>query len=288
MNISHKFKEGKTVYSFEVFPPKSIYPIDTVYDTLDALGDLSPDYISVTYGAGGSLRENRTVELSKRIKDKLKIEPLAHLTCIASTRADIDEMLISLRKNGVQNILALRGDLPLDAHTKGDFNYAADLIGYIKEKSDFNVVAACYPEKHLEAKSMDEDLNNLKNKVSMGVGHLVTQLFFDNNNFYDFMDKAVAKGINVPVTAGIMPVVNRAQIEKMVNMCGATIPKNLKKIIEKYGDDKVAMRDAGILYAAGQISDLIANGVAGVHIYTMNNPAVARKISRLIDSLIGE
>lgn len=287
MNISHKFNSKKIVYSFEVFPPKSVYPIDTVYDTLDALGDLNPDYISVTYGAGGSLRENRTVELSERIKHKLKIEALAHLTCISSSKSEIDDILAMLSKNNIQNILALRGDIPKGGSTRGDFKYACDLIKYIKQKGDFNVVAACYPEKHLEAASFEEDILHLKNKVDMGVGHLVTQLFFDNGKFYDFLDKIVQKGINVPVTAGIMPVVSKRQTEKMVNMCGATIPHDLQKIIDRYGDDKEAMRDAGILFAAQQISDLIANGVSGIHLYTMNNPVVARKITLLVDNLIG-
>ena len=262
MNLSKLFNTKKVVYSFEIFPPKADSGVDTVYNTIEALGDLSPDYISVTYGAGGSVTENRTAELSSLVKSKLKIEPLAHLSCISASEEDIDNILADLRSRNVSNVLALRGDPPRTGVTvkpleERDFKYATDLVAHIKEK------------------------------VDAGVGHLVTQLFFDNGKFYDFMDKATSKGINVPVTAGIMPVTSKSQIERMVNMCGATIPVDLMKIIDKYGDDPMSMRDAGIIYAAQQISDLIANGVKGVHLYTMNNPTVARKITLLIENLIG-
>ncbi len=286
MYISKLFEKKKTVYSFEIFPPKKQSSIDTVYDTLEALGDLSPDYISVTYGAGGSARENKTAELAQMIKSKLKIEPLAHLTCVNSTKPEIDGILENLKALGVQNILALRGDTPPDGAVPGDFRYACDLIRYIREKGDFNIAAACYPEKHLEAPSMEADLQHLKEKTDLGVGHLITQLFFDNNHFYDFMDKLRQKGINTPVTAGIMPITSAAQIEKMVHMCGADIPPACRKMLARYGGDPIAMRDAGIIYATNQIMDLIANGVDGVHIYTMNNPYVARKITLSIGSLL--
>lgn len=286
MYISKLFEKKKTVYSFEIFPPKKQSSIDTVYDTLEALGDLSPDYISVTYGAGGRARENKTAELAQMIKSKLKIEPLAHLTCVNSTKPEIDGILENLKALGVQNILALRGDTPPEGAVPGDFRYACDLIRYIREKGDFNIAAACYPEKHLEAPSMEADLQHLKEKTDLGVGHLITQLFFDNNHFYDFMDKLRQKGINTPVTAGIMPITSAAQIEKMVHMCGADIPPACRKMLARYGEDPIAMRDAGIIYATNQIMDLIANGVDGVHIYTMNNPYVARKITLSIGSLL--
>ena len=286
MNISKLFGKKKTVYSFEVFPPKKQSSIDTVYDTLESLGDLSPDYISVTYGAGGSVRENKTAELAKMIKEKLKIEPLAHLSGINSTKEEVLTVLNHLKELNVKNILALRGDVSKDSAPVGDFRYAKDLIRFIKEQGDFRIAAACYPEKHLEAKTLEEDIQHLKEKTDLGVGHLVTQLFFDNGNFYDFMDKIRQKGIRVPVTAGIMPITSKTQIEKMVNMCGARIPEACRKMIEHYGDDPIAMRDAGIIYATNQIMDLVANGVQGIHIYTMNNPYVARKITLSIGSLI--
>ena len=216
MNISKLFERKKVVYSFEIFPPKAASGIDTVYNTIEALGDLSPDYISVTYGAGGSVRENRTGELSGVVKNKLKIEPLAHLTCICATREEVDYILSDLAAKGISNILALRGDVPRDGKLpdKRDFPYAADLVAYIKEKGSFNVVAACYPETHSEALSPEADIANLKRKVDAGVGHLVTQLFFDNDKFYAFRDRIEAAGIRVPVTAGIMPVTSKNQIEK--------------------------------------------------------------------------
>ncbi len=286
MKISEKFGKGRPLYSFEIFPPKETSPIDTVYDTIEALGDLSPDYISVTYGAGGSVVQNRTTELSGMIKHMLKIEPMAHLTCINSTVYEIDSILDTLQQIGVSNILALRGDVREGA-VQGEFKYASDLISHINKRGSFDIVAACYPEKHPECESLDKDIENLKRKADLGVGHLVTQMFFDNDNFYNFMDKIRAKGISQPVVAGIMPITNAAQIEKMSNMCGAIIPPKCLKMVEKYGDNPTAMRDAGIIYATNQIMDLIANGVDGIHIYTMNNPYVARKITLSIRNIIG-
>lgn len=249
---------------------------------------MNPDYMSVTYGAGGSVRENRTCELSSFIKNNLKIEPLAHLTGVASTKEDIDKILSNLSQNKISNILALRGDLPKDGKTCGDFPYAANLIEYIKNKGNFNIAAACYPEKHTEAADLKTDIMHLKEKVDCGVSHLITQLFFDNDVFYDFSDKILAAGINVPVCAGIMPIVNKNQIYKMSVMCGATIPKKHMKMLEKFGDDTQAVRDAGIIYAMEQIVDLIANGVRGIHIYTMNNPYVARRIMLYLNNLLSE
>lgn len=291
MNISKLFDAKKTVYSFEIFPPKADSGIDTVYSAIEALGDLSPDYISVTYGAGGSVTENRTAELSSVVKSRLKIEPLAHLTCICTTKADVDAILDDLKARNVSNVLALRGDppktgVPVKPLEERDFKYAADLVAYIKQRGDFNVVGACYPEKHTEASDIDTDIVHLKEKVQAGTGHLVSQLFFDNEKFYRFMDKIDKAGIDVPVTAGIMPVTSKSQIYRMVNMCGATIPDRLMTIIEKYGDDPVSMRDAGIIYAAEQILELVSYGVRGIHLYTMNNPAVARKITLLTGSLM--
>ncbi len=288
MNINKLFKIKKTVYSFEIFPPKKESAIDTVYDTLEALGDLNPDYISVTYGAGGGARGNKTAELAQFIKTKLKIEPLAHLTCVNSTKEEVDSVLNNLKELNVNNILALRGDVVPESKVPDDFRHAYDLIKYIKERGDFDIAAACYPEKHLEAETLDEDIAYLKEKTDLGVSHLISQLFFDNGNFYNFMNKIRQKGINTPVVAGIMPITSAAQIEKMVNMCGAKIPECCKKMIERYGDDALAMRDAGIIYATNQIMDLVANGVDGIHIYTMNNPYVARKITLSIGSLLND
>lgn len=220
------------------------------------------------------------------LKNRLKIEPMAHLTCINSTREELLQILHKLQAMGVRNILALRGDIADETQLPGEFRYASDLIRFVSAHGDFDIAAACYPETHLQARSPEEDIRHLKEKTDLGVGHLITQLFFDNALFYRFMDRIRQAGINTPVSAGIMPITSAAQIEKMTNMCGASIPAACRKMIEKYGDDPIAMRDAGIIYATNQIMDLVANGVEGIHIYTMNNPYVARKITLSIGSLI--
>lgn len=287
MNIADIFKE-KTVFSFEVFPPKKESGVETVYNTLKELKELNPDFISVTYGAGGSgIANATTVDLCAMIKNELNTETIAHLSCLYNTKGDIDNILEQLKSKGIYNILALRGDVNPDYEVKHDFKYASDLTEYIISKNmGFNVSGACYPEVHQEAKNIIEDIKNLKKKVEAGADHLVSQLFFDNNAFYDFIEKVRVADIDVPVEAGIMPVTNKKQIERMVSMCGASIPAKLSKLLQKFGDDHIAMRDAGISYAIDQIVDLVANGVDGVHIYTMNDPYVAKRISDSVASLV--
>ena len=287
MNIADIFKE-KTVFSFEVFPPKKESGVETVYNTLKELKELNPDFISVTYGAGGSgIANATTVDLCAMIKNELNTETIAHLSCLYNTKSDIDNILEQLKSKGLYNILALRGDVNPDYEVKHDFKYASDLTEYIISKNmGFNVSGACYPEVHQEAKNIIEDIKNLKKKVEAGADHLVSQLFFDNNAFYDFIEKVRVADIDVPVEAGIMPVTNKKQIERMVSMCGASIPAKLSKLLQKFGDDPIAMRDAGISYAIDQIVDLVANGVDGVHIYTMNDPYVAKRISDSVASLV--
>lgn len=287
MNIADIFKE-KTVFSFEVFPPKKESGVETVYNTLKELKELNPDFISVTYGAGGSgIANATTVDLCAMIKNELNTETIAHLSCLYNTKGDIDNILEQLKSKGIYNILALRGDVNPDYELKHDFKYASDLTEYIISKNmRFNVSGACYPEVHQEAKNIIEDIKNLKKKVEAGADHLVSQLFFDNNAFYDFIEKVRVADIDVPVEAGIMPVTNKKQIERMVSMCGASIPAKLSKLLQKFGDDHIAMRDAGISYAIDQIVDLVANGVDGVHIYTMNDPYVAKRISDSVASLV--
>ena len=287
MNIADIFKE-KTVFSFEVFPPKKESGVETVYNTLKELKELNPDFISVTYGAGGSgIANATTVDLCAMIKNELNTETIAHLSCLYNTKGDIDNILEQLKSKGIYNILALRGDVNPDYELKHDFKYASDLTEYIISKNmGFNVSGACYPEVHQEAKNIIEDIKNLKKKVEAGADHLVSQLFFDNNAFYDFIEKVRVADIDVPVEAGIMPVTNKKQIERMVSMCGASIPAKLSKLLQKFGDDHIAMRDEGISYAIDQIVDLVANGVDGVHIYTMNDPYVAKRISDSVASLV--
>ncbi|SHK63813.1 methylenetetrahydrofolate reductase [NAD(P)H] [Hespellia stercorisuis] len=275
----------KTVLSYEVFPPKATSSINKIYETLDELQMLNPDFISVTYGAGGGGNAHKTFRLASMIKE-YGVESVAHLSCISSTKEEIEEALVELKKNGVENILALRGDIPSEGYAPGDFKYASDLIAFIKSHGDFNIIAACYPEGHIEAKSRVEDIQNLKIKVDAGVDQLITQLFFRNEDFYSFSERCQLAGINVPIEAGIMPVTNKKQIERMATLCGVNVPKKFVTMMDRYGDDPIAMRDAGIAYAVNQIVDLIAHGVDGIHLYTMNNPYIARKIYEAIHRLI--
>lgn len=286
MKIAELFKPGKTVFSFEIFPPKKDGSIDTIYSTLDGLSDLHPDFISVTYGAGGSEANVITSEIAGLIKRKYNTESIAHLTCVNSTKEDIDFQLAQFKKQGIENVLALRGDINPDIPLKKDFEHASDLISYMKERSDLGFSGACYPEGHVECESLDRDIKNLKIKVDAGATHLISQLFFDNASFYKFIEKARAAGINVPIEAGIMPCVNAKQIQRMVGMCGASLPTKFTKMIARYENNPEAMHSAGIAYAVDQIIDLCANGVDGIHLYTMNNPVIARKIAESVSSVI--
>lgn len=286
MKIPELFKKGKIVFSFEIFPPKKDGSIDTIYKTLDGLADLKPDFISVTYGAGGSQPGCSTREIASIIKTKYHTESIAHLTCVSSTKEDIDRVIGEFKESGIENVLALRGDIAPDKPPKHDFHYASDLISYMKERSDFSFSGGCYPEGHTEAASLDADIENLKKKVDAGASHLMSQLFFNNELFYRFLEKVRKAGINVPIEAGIMPCVNAKQIERMITMSGASLPPKFTKLIARYGENPEAMRDAGIAYAADQIIDLAANGVDGVHLYTMNNPYIARKISESVSGVL--
>ena len=286
MKLQTLFDQKKVVFSLEIFPPKKTASIQTIYDTLDALSDVSPDFISVTYGAGGNPADRSTVQIASTIKHQYHIEPLAHLTCVNSTREHIGLVLDDLRENEIENILALRGDLNPNVPPQTDYRYACDLIREIERYGGFDIAAACYPEVHPEARDLEEDIQHLKEKVDAGATHLISQLFFDNNDFYSFLYRVRQAGITVPVEAGIMPVTNRKQIERMVSLCGASLPKKFVRIMHRYGDDPAAMQDAGIAYAVEQIVDLISNGVQGIHLYTMNNPTVAHRIKQAVASLI--
>lgn len=285
MKIRDMFDKG-TVFSFEIFPPKKTAPIEVIYNTLEELGDLNPDFISVTYGAGGSSDKVSTSEIAQRIKDKYGIEPAAHLPCINYTKDEILSILDDFREHGIENILALRGDINPDIEPKREFKYASELVGFIKEHGDFDIAGACYPEGHVDTPNLVDDVLNLKKKVDAGATHLISQLFFDNSYFYSFVEKTKIAGINVPIEAGIMPVVNKKSIERMVSMCGASLPPKFTKMMQKYEHNPEALRDAGIAYAIDQIVDLVSNGVDGIHLYTMNNAYVARKITEAVGSII--
>lgn len=284
MKIKDLF-EKKTVFSFEVFPPKKTSSVDVIYRTLDELHDLNPDFISVTFGAGGSSNNQFACDVATRIKEN-GIIPMIHLPCINYTKEEISNTLEEIKKRGIENILALRGDKNPDIEPKNDFPHASDLITFINSKGNFDIAGACYPECHPDSDSIIDDIMNLKKKVDAGATHLISQLFFDNDSFYDFQEKTVLAGINVPIEAGIMPVVNKNQIERMVTTCGASLPRKFVRIMRKYEDNPEALRDAGIAYAINQIVDLVASGVDGIHLYTMNNAYVARKISEAVSGII--
>lgn len=285
MKTAELFKT-KTVLSFEVFPPKRTAPVNTIFNTLEQLKGLKPDFISVTYGAGGSNNSDITFELASATKHRYGIESVAHLACINLSKEEVLDLLGKLKEDGIDNVLALRGDINPDITPKGDFRHASDLASFIKENGNFNVIGACYPEGHSESGGMLQDIRNLKIKVDAGTDQLISQLFFDNNYFYSFLERTSLAGIHVPIEAGIMPVVNKKQIERMVTLCGVDLPKKFIKMMERYENNPVALRDAGIAYAIDQIVDLIAQGVDGIHLYTMNNPYIAQKIHEAIYSLI--
>lgn len=285
MKILDMYNENKTILSFEVFPPKKTSPIESVYGVLEELCSLKPAYVSVTYGAGGTASDN-TCAIASRIKHDYIIESLAHITCVNSSRPEVENVLKEFKKNDIDNVLALRGDVVPDMPPKTDFKYASELTEFIKNYGGFHIAGACYPEVHPEAKDDVSDIINLKKKVDAGADFLISQLFYDNNTFYDFTKRCRLAGINVPIEAGIMPVINQKQIQRMVSLCGASLPAKFVRIMNRYGDNPEAMRDAGIAYAVDQCVDLIANGVSGIHLYTMNNPYVARRITEAIGNLL--
>lgn len=284
--IQQKDKMKKQLFSLEIFPPKRTMPVETVYNTIDELSEINPDFISVTYGAGGSENCAATLEIASSIKNKYNIESVAHLPCINLSKDEVKVMLEDFEKNNIKYILALRGDGNPELPVSKDFKHADELVSFIKENGDFHVMGACYPEGHPESDDIITDIKYLKQKVDAGCDHLITQLFFDNELFYRFRERCELAGINVPIEAGIMPVLNKKQIERMVTMCGASLPPKFAKIMARYEDKPEALRDAAIAYAVDQIVDLYSQGVDGIHLYTMNKPDVAKKIYGSISSLI--
>lgn len=281
MKIVDLFKAKKPVISFEVFPPKLDTPLETIYNSLERFSALKPDFISVTYGAGGSGKD-RTIEIASKIKYDYNIESMAHFTCIGHSVKETDALLHSMHENDLENILALRGDPPMNQpefdFSKNVYCYASQLIKHIRTKNNFCIAAAAYVEGHSDCKRLKEDLIHLKEKVDSGVDFLVTQLFFDNRLFYDFLDKIKALGIDCPVTPGIMPVFKADQIKRITCLCGASIPAKLVIMMDRYERNPDDLRNAGIEYASNQIRDLVDNGVDGIHLLTMNRPESSRKI----------
>ena len=286
--IKDLFKQKKPVVSFEVFPPKQDADIESIYQTLAQLKPLKPDFISVTYSAGGIGGTQITFEVASAIKNKYGIEPLAHLTCIQASPEEIDQYLNKLRNDGVLNIMALRGDFPPDGpKPMPHYNYAKELIAQIKANhQDFCIGGAAYPEGHINAESMAESLTHMQQKVEAGADFLITQLFFDNREFNTFKEKALKMGITTPVSAGIMPILGLGQIQKMIFMCGVSLPSQIIRILNKYEHSPEDLLKAGLEYSSLQIRDLIGAGVDGIHIYTMNRPQIAEDILSNIKDLL--
>lgn len=273
--------EGKTVFSCEVFPPKRNDDIYEIYKTLDEIKLLRPDFISVTYGAGGS-NSKKTATIAAYIQNICEVEALAHMTAVGMDESTLKSLLFELKKKGIHNVLALRGDMPrnmsVEEFENRHYRYASDLIPEIRHQKDMFIAAACYPEVHPESENQEDDIMHLKNKVDTGIDCLITQMFFDNSVFYDFMDKIRAAGITVPVHAGIMPITAASQLGTSVKLSGSSVPNELSSVIAKYGENPDDMKKAGIEYAVKQINDLKENGVDGVHVYTMNKADITMAI----------
>lgn len=282
--IKDILEDNRTV-SFEIFPPKKDGEFDSVFETLDALGKLSPDFISVTYGAGGS-RSRKTIEIASYIQNTLGIDAVAHMTCVGSTKEDLIAVTEALKANNVSHVLALRGDRPKDMSDRQfysrAFAHASDMMDFLRENTDLYMAGACYPEKHFESFSMESDLNHLKKKQDAGAEYFISQMFFDNDFYYSFLDKADKKGITVPICAGIMPITSAKQLGTTITLSGSSIPKALSDLVAAYGENPAEMRKAGIDYAIRQILDLQENGVNGIHIYTMNRVKMAEEIMAAI------
>lgn len=287
MKIIDIINGGKPSLSLEVFPPKTDDKFESVKSVTEEIAALSPSFMSVTYGAGGGTSDF-TVSIAKNIQEKYSVPALAHLSCISSTKERVQSQLRQLKEAGIENILALRGDIPEGmSMDKLDYHYASELIEEIRKNGDFCIGGACYPESHPESENSFEDIKNLKIKEDCGCEFFTTQMFFDNNILYNFLYRAREAGISVPIVAGIMPVTNAKSIKRICAINNSLLPQRFVRIVDKFGSDPEKMMQAGIAYATEQIVDLYANGVNAVHVYTMNKPEVARAIMKNISEIIG-
>ena len=285
MKIRDILAQEKPVLSFEVFPPKRDDAYEVVEKAASEIAKLSPSFMSVTYGAGGGTSKH-TVDIAASLAKNYGVTSMAHLSCVSSTREHVRNMVEQFKENGIENILALRGDIPADGHVEKDYRYASELVCELKSMGDFCIGGACYPEGHPESKNKEEDILHLKEKVDAGCDFLTTQMFFDNNLFYNFLYRIREKGIKVPVVAGIMPVTNAKQIKRILSMSETYLPTRFKMLLDKFGDNPAAMKQAGIAYTTEQIIDLVANDVHAIHIYSMNRPDVAEQIKKSLSEII--
>ena len=292
MKIIDILKKEEMTLSFEVFPPKKETSYENVRIATEEIAALKPAFMSVTYGAGGGT-SNYTIDIARNIKEKYQVPLMAHLTCISSTKEDVKAQIRAIKAAGIQNVMALRGDIPDYMQEKDrsgwDYHYAAELIRQLREDDyDFCIGAACYPEVHPESTNQREDILHLKEKVEAGADFLTTQMVFDNNLFFNFLYKLREAGVTVPVVPGIMPITNGKQVERAIKLSGSFMPQRFKAMVDKFGSDPDAMRQAGIAYATDQIIDLYANGITNVHVYSMNKPDVAEGIWNNLSAILGK
>ena len=292
MKIIDFIREDKMSLSFEVFPPKTESKFDSVKTATEEIAKLRPSFMSVTYGAGGGTSQY-TLNIAKNIKERYGVPTLAHLTCVSSTRETVHQRILNMREAGIINVMALRGDIPAEMEGEDrsgwDYRHAVDLIRELKEVSaDFCIGGACYPEIHPESTNQKEDIFYLREKVEAGCDFLTTQMFFDNNLLYNFLYKIREAGITCPIIPGIMPITNANQVERAMKLSGSFMPQRFKSLVDKFGDDPGAMKQAGIAYATDQIIDLYANGIHAVHVYSMNKPDVAEKIQANLSDILGK
>lgn len=291
MKIRKLLQQNSLSISFEVFPPKTESGFDSVRTATEEIARLHPAFMSVTYGAGGGT-SRYTLDIAKNIKAQYGVPTLAHLTCVSSTHQTVQERIAAIREAGIENVMALRGDIPAamqgEDRSAWDYRYAIDLIRELKAAGDFCIGGACYPEIHPESRNQAEDIRYLKEKVDAGCDFLTTQMFFDNNLLYNFLYKIRQSGITVPVIPGVMPITNGNQVERAIQLSGSFMPQRFKSLVDKFGDDPAAMKQAGIAYATDQIIDLYANGINHIHVYSMNKPDVAAKILDNLSDILGK
>ena len=292
MKIIDIITQNKLSLSFEVFPPKTETVFESVKAATEKIAELRPSFISVTYGAGGGTSKY-TLDVAKNIKDRFGVPTLAHLTCVASTKETVSEKIREILSAGIENVMALRGDIPEEKQgedrSKWDYRYAVELVRELKAaEKNLCIGGACYPEIHPESANQKEDIKRLREKVEAGCDFLTTQMFFDNNLLYNFLYKIREAGITVPVIPGIMPITNANQVDRAIKLSGSFMPQRFKSLVDKFGSDPAAMKQAGIAYATDQIIDLYANGITNVHVYSMNKPDVAAKIQANLSDILGK